>query len=41
MYHTCISFFCEMCIDEKSLGNGFQIGMVVWTGKNIILVIDL
>ena len=40
MYHTCISFFSEMCIDEKSLGNGFQIGMVVWTGKNIILVID-
>ena len=39
MYHTCISFFSEMCVYEKSLGNGFQIGMVVWTGKNIILIV--
>ena len=28
-----------MCVYEKSLGNGFQIGMVVWTGKNIILIV--
>ena len=26
MYHTSTSIFSEMCVDEKSRGNGFQIG---------------